>query len=460
MSFFEINSSGNNQITLNVYKINKEGENKNTPYYSRIFKADETDEIRLYGLSGNDVFKINGNTGINIRIIGGDKNDSIINNSNRKVHVYDDEKNNYIKGSNIRLHLSDSTDHTFNYDTYIPDKKGISPLLGYSREDRIFVGLGYKALTHKWRKLPFASKHAAGIRYSITQKAISVFYKGLIPSFIGKSDLILNADYDAIRWLNFYGIGNETLLTTLDKTFNRTQSKQILGDIGLQRKFGRNVLTALGFFENIEFINDADRFLAKNFAPTQPKIFETNNYAGGRLNYKFFHFNDPVVPTAGFSFSGDASHYQNLTINNKNFQKYKGAAQVYIPLISKFSIGIRATAETVNGNPQFYHLPNIGGASNLRGFRRERFYGKTAFSNSNDLRFITNLRSYIMNGKIGFNVFYDQGRVWQPTENSDTWHTDYGAGFLLAPFNKLFANITYGISKETRLLQVRIIKPF
>ena len=50
------------------------------------------------------------------------------------------------------------------------------------------------------------------------------------------------------------------------------------------------MLTASGFFENIEIINDTDRFIAKNIAPTQPKIFETNSYAGGRLNYKFVHF--------------------------------------------------------------------------------------------------------------------------------------------------------------------------
>ena len=65
-----------------------------------------------------------------------------------------------------------------------------------------------------------------------------------------------------------------------------------------------------------------------------------------------------------------------------------------------------------------------------------------------------------MNGKIGLNVFYDQGRVWNPNENSETWHTDYGAGLLLAPFNKLFANITYGISKEAKMINVRVYKSF
>ena len=56
--------------------------------------------------------------------------------------------------------------------------------------------------------------------------------------------------------------------------------------------------------------------------------------------------------------------------------------------------------------------------------------------------------------------FYDQGRVWQPLETSDTWHTDYGAGFLLAPFNGILANLAYGISKEKKMVQLRLIKSF
>lgn len=460
--YFEVTRLNDNETAVNLYRINKEGEKKDDPFYSRIFKTDETKEIRLYGLSGHDIYRVNGNvnSGIKIRIIGGDEKDSVINNSNIKIHVYDDAKNDFIKSSKTRLHLSDSTDHTFNYDTYIRDKKGIRPLAFYTNEDRFYVGIGYRAIHHKWRKLPFAYKQDVGVKYSISQKAFSAFYQGLFPALIGKWDLVLNADYDAIRWINFYGIGNETLLTTKDINFNRVQTKEISGSIGVQRKFGRNTINVSGFFQSVKIINDKDRFVAKNIAPTQPDIFKINNYAGAQLNYKFVHFNDSIVPTAGFSFIGNASHYQNLTQSNQAFQKYSGIVQIYIPLISKFSIAIRSAGGTVTGNPLFYQLPHIGGADDLRGYRRERFWGKTTFSNSNELRFITNLRSYVLNGKIGLVVFYDQGRVWQPLENSDTWHTDYGAGLLLAPFNKILANIAYGISKEKKMVQLRLIKSF
>lgn len=457
---FEVNRLSDNETAVNLYKINKEGERNNNPFYSRVFKTGETKEIRLYGLSGNDIYRINGkvNSGINIRIIGGDERDSIVNNSNEKIHVYDDTKNNFT-GSNIKKHLSDSTDHTFNYDTYQYDKKGIKPLLGYTNEDPFFVGLGYSAIHYKWRKFPFAYKQSFGVKYSISQKAFSVFYQGIFPGAIGKWDLLLNANYDAVHWINFYGIGNETHLTTKDIKYNRIRMREITGSIGLERKLGKSTVDISGFFQNVKVINDTARFVNKNIAPSQPTIFNSNNYAGARLNYKLALLNDSIVPTSGFYFSANASHYQNLTQTN-SFQKYSGVAQVYIPLISKFSLAIRGSGGTVTGNPMFYQLLNIGGADDLRGYRRERFWGKTVFANSNELRFITNLRSYAMNGKIGLVVFYDEGRVWQPLETSDTWHTDYGAGLLLAPFNKLLANVAYGISKEKKMIQLRIIKSF
>ena len=455
---FEIDRS-DNETVINLYKINKEGETKDHPFYSRVFKNDETKEIRLYGLSGNDIYHVNGkaNSGIKIRIIGGDKTDSIINNSNIKVHAYDD-KNNFTS-SKIKLHLSDSTDHTFNYDTYKPDRKGIKPILGYTNEDPFFVGIGYSATHFKWRKFPYAYKQDIGVKYSLSQKALSVFYQGIFPGAIGKWDLLLNADYDAIRWINFYGFGNETKLTTKEVKFNRTQTKEYTGQLGLQRKFGKNTFTISGFYQSVRIISDTGRFVIKNIAPIQLNIFMTNNYAGGQIDYKYVHFNDSIVPTAGFSFIANAGYYQNLT-QSSSFQKYSGIVQIYIPLISKFSLAVRAAGGTVTGNPLFYELPHIGGSDDLRGYRRERFFGKTVFSNSNELRFITNLRSYVMNGKIGFSVFYDEGRVWQPSETSNTWHTDYGAGFYLSPFNGLLANLAYGISKEKKMVQLRLIKSF
>ncbi len=42
---------------------------------------------------------------------------------------------------------------------------------------------------------------------------------------------------------------------------------------------------------------------------------------------------------------------------------------------------------------------------------------------------------------------------------SNVWHSGYGAGILLAPFNKVLADVTYGISKDENLIQLRLTLP-
>ena len=51
--------------------------------YERTFKTNETKEVQLFGFGGDDEFEINGNVkkSIKVRIIGGEGDDQIIDNS-------------------------------------------------------------------------------------------------------------------------------------------------------------------------------------------------------------------------------------------------------------------------------------------------------------------------------------------------------------------------------------------
>lgn len=125
-------------------------------------------------------------------------------------------------------------------------------------------------------------------------------------------------------------------------------------------------------------------------------------------------------------------------------------------MFSKFSIASNNGITSVSGTPEFYQYASVGGGQNLRGYRRDRFWGQTAFFNSNELRWITNFKTYLMNGRIGLIGFVDDGRVWMAEEKSDKWHIGYGGGFLLAPFNLFSGSVTYGMSEEGGLIHIRI----
>ncbi len=455
--YFDVNRLNDSATSVNVYNITKEGIKENVPYYSRTFLANETKEIRLFGLSGNDVYTTEGdaNNKIKIRIIGGYDKDSIITNTAR-TYVYDGQDDYVSHTEKIRRFISgDSAIHKYEYKDYVNDKNGIKQTFFYSDADRFYVGLGYDWQHFHWRKNPFVFKQDVSVHYSISQKAFSYTYSAIFPNTIGKWNLSLLANYDAIRWTNFYGLGNNSILTTKNKNYNRMRTREAIGIIGLNKKFGNSFFEINGFYQSVKIVNDNERYVSKNIAPFDPEIFSTKNFAGGAAKYTFSKLNDPIIPTFGITFGANVSYTQNVQLTSQSFWKYGGKLQLYVPLFSKFSLAIWNGIETVDGNPEFYQYPEIGGGQDLRGFIKQRFYGKTAFYNSNELRFISKVRTYIFNGKAGLLAFVDDGRVWMPGEESNTLHVGYGGGIVLAPFNKIFADITYGFSGEDHLLQFR-----
>src|SRR5437764_11964639 len=76
--YFEVNRMEGGATQVKVFKINKQKEIGSTPIFSKTFVKGETKEVRLFGLHGNDVFKISGdfNGGIKVRVIGGPERDS------------------------------------------------------------------------------------------------------------------------------------------------------------------------------------------------------------------------------------------------------------------------------------------------------------------------------------------------------------------------------------------------
>jgi hemolysin activation/secretion protein len=170
---------------------------------------------------------------------------------------------------------------------------------------------------------------------------------------------------------------------------------------------------------------------------------------------------DSVLPVKGITVRANGMYVKNIT-EPDFFQQYDARIQSYLPLTKKFSLMLRAGGATIVGPASILNnaLPIqhavIGGPDNLRGYAFDRFWGRTSFYNNNEIRFITNLRSYILNAKIGVFGFFDDGRVWISNESSNTMHTSYGGGILLSPFHFLSCTLTYGISSESKLVQFKI----
>ncbi len=461
--YFEIGSGDSGSVKVSVYPTNRHFPK---PVYERSFKPSETNEIRIFGVGGEDVYKINiPSSPIVVRIIGGPQHDSITQ-TGKRVHIYDNSDNTFSLGAASRHLSNDSAIHLYKYGTYEKNTKGIAPSGGYSYADRIYVGLKYSFKHYRWRREPFATKQSIGINYSIQQHAISANYAALYPNVLGRWGLFIDANFDAVRWTNFFGIGNETTtIITKRNGYHRTLSREWLANTGLRLESGKNIFEFAVFYQQVKIKKDTGSYVAKTFLGSYEDQLAPNDYGGAWLSYKYASVNDAIVPTKGFTAFLKAVFDQNFT-QEEFFQHYTARLQGWLPLSKKFSLSITAGGSAVNGgesllnSARIYEHAVIGGTKTLRGYRMERFWGKTAFYNNNELRFITNLRTHLLNAKFGLIAFFDDGRVWVPGENSNTIHTSYGGGILLAPFGKISVTVTYGISDETKNVQFRVNKLF
>ncbi len=465
--YFEVKRINPSQTVMKVFGIDSFGQKMAAPFYSRTFNTSETKEVRIYGIDGNDVYAINGTANkMRVQIIGGPSRDSITEtDGTKRNHVYDDEEN-ILQTKYARLHIkNDSSIHAYEYDSYNYNSSGFAPSIFFNNQDRLYVGFGYGFKKYGWRRKPYATKQLIDVHYSLSQNAFSSSYTALYPQLFAKWNLAFSANYDAIRWTNFYGLGNETSSETADKNFYRIRTREWLAKAGINKNFGKSNFSINAFFQSVKILNDTDRFVVKIFVPFDTDALENNNYAGAQFAYTYLNVDDSIVPLKGISFSGEANYISNLS-HGEFFQKYSGKLQLYIPLFDKFSMAIRNGGAAIIGDgaitnsAEFYEHAILGGPENMRGFRRERFWGKTAFFNSNELRYITNVRTHFLNAKAGLLVFFDDGKVWIPNENSTTLHTAYGCGIMFAPFNLFSGTITYGRSGESSLIQFRINKLF
>lgn len=129
-----------------------------------------------------------------------------------------------------------------------------------------------------------------------------------------------------------------------------------------------------------------------------------------------------------------------------------------MPLVSKFSLSVLGGATTLSGNPEFFQYNTVGNTQTIRGHRRDRYYGNSTLYNQNELRWITNVRSRLFNGKVGLYGLYDIGRAYLDGESSNKWHSSYGGGFILSPFNMLSANFSYAISEDDQRFHIGLIR--
>jgi Omp85 superfamily domain/Calcineurin-like phosphoesterase len=464
MELFKVERKENGNTDVDVFKISKKGKIEQK-IYSREFIQGETREIRLFGLDGDDRFEIKGKAknGIKLRVIGGEgqdlfRDESRIRGPSKNTIIYDTRKGNEIDfGREARNRTSRIPGvnfynrKAFKYNVTLP-----LAVAAYNIDDGIFAGGGVLITTHGFRKEPFKNKHLVFGLGAVKTGAFDFKYDGTFNNFYRSLDFLLGVNLEGPNYTrNFFGVGNES---EYDRerpiSYYYVRYENFIGSALLQRRFGESFSLNVGIlYENIEVSKTEGRFITDSAGTSgNNSIFDRKQFAGLKLGLNIDTRNSRFFPTRGIYFFLNGKSMQPVDDQSFQYNKIEGAFSFYLSFRAPKTITLsnRTGGGWTDGDIEFYQAQTLGGTgkeANIRGYRRTRFYGQTSFYNNTDMRItLFGFKTYLFPANVGLVGFYDIGRVWVQEEDSDIWHTGYGAGLWMTPFESITLefDVAYG----------------
>lgn len=471
---FYITRGDEGSVLVQVFKLTNGGEQSHK-MYERKFDPEVTKEIRLYGFGGNDKFVVQGNgEKIKLRIIGGSGNDTFESSggSNRRVNmVYDlRTEDNKITGNNFHNKMSkDSAVNSYNRLYYKYNQ--VIPFLSvsYNSDDGLFLGASLKIVRQGFRKAPYKTMHSFAVNHALATNAYNFKWSSDFMGVFGrKGDLLVDADIKAPNnTINFFGYGNETVFTKAKPGKIRYYRARFqLGDISLlfRERFSEAISLSAGplfEFYSLDSAQNKGRFiLATSLNGLDPStVFANQSFIGGKMVFGVDTRNNPALATKGINWQTTLKVLSGINDISKNVTRLNSDLAFYIPLgrNAGSSLALRFGGGHTFDGLEFFQAQFLGGTENLRGYRNYRFAGQTMAFNNVELRLkVSDFRTYLFPGSLGFLFFHDIGRVWIEDDSSTQWHSGYGAGFWISPLRRLVITASYTASKEDKLPLVTV----
>ncbi len=470
--YFAVTRQADDRTRVTVSPLGPDGR-PGPPLYQRTFLAAETQEVRLFGQGGADVFVLGGYSqrGPVVRVVGGAGRDSLVDRSRvrrrgRQTKVYDVPGGIAVaRGPETAPHLS-RRPAVNQYSRTAFQYSYLAPLYpwSYNIDDGVFIGLGVMLKQPGFRKVPWASTQSLTGNVALATGAFNFRYEGLFTHVVGGFDLRLEANLQAPNYVrNFYGLGNDTGRDPArGRRYYRVRFQNLAAAALLQRALGTHVRVFGGaVYQRVTVEKDAERVLSQ--LPDErlhpATLFAAKQYAGARVGV------DVVSPDARAPFPQGIAWQTELTA----LRPLNAAARPLTQLTSELALyrsfrfpvhltlALRVGGAANFGDYEFFQAAALGGLSNLRGYRRTRFAGTQSAYNNLEARLqLGRFTTYVIPATFGVLGFHDVGRVWVPGESSGTWHRGYGGGLWLAPTPQVVLTAMYGFSKEDHLPLVRL----
>ncbi|RNC82994.1 MAG: hypothetical protein ED557_09735 [Balneola sp.] len=460
-----------NRTRVQVFKLSGKG-NLREKYFDRVFQKSETKELRLYGLGGDDefIFKGERRSGIKLLVSGGPGEDLYRDESPNQVvskslpGIFETRNgNSYDVSRKAHRHLAKNPiDNYYDYERdFIWNRYFPGYFFNYNNDEGLFIGGGPKALRNGFRKFP-AVTHYLRFNFAPTSGAANLLYSGVWYERVGVWDLELESAFLFPKsFRNFFGLGNETELQDREQNFYRARLTRYTFSPSLTTNINQTLSVTVG---NTFSITQVDDNRDEDNVVSLPELGFTNKtFKDQWYNTSFIHasvtdIDTPLNPTQGYKLNLSAD--LNLGIHNspQSFTRLTSELRMYFPISfsPQLTLAHRSGGAHNIGSFPFYEANGIGGTTSVRGFRGNRFSGRSSMYNNTELRFeLFDFYQYLLGGKVGILAFFDNGRVWADNESSGKWHQGYGGGVWFNVFDAFVLNSSLGQSVEGSYFEIR-----
>ncbi len=428
--------------------------------FERTYHKDVTKDIWIHGLDDEDTFKIvgDGDHYIPLKILGGENNDVYDFENTRGAKVYDyKSKKNTFSNPGIRKWLVDSYDiNNYNDASRKLNAFTTLPSIGFNPDTGFSAGLSGTYTTYGLANNPFSTEQTMTVKYYTATSGFEIKYSGEFAHIFYNWNFGLDARYTGPNYaINYFGTGNETFYDedAVDLDFNRVRINQWSVAPSLKYRKERVQVSLGPILESLDVELDANSVTGEQFIASNP-VFDKQIYAGAEASFQYKNKSGEIAfIRRGFQFDVTAGYKRNIDEYNNEFTYIKPTLSIDYPLhYSGAAVLATKIGAHMNfgDNYEFYHAATLGGNNDLRGFRNERFNGKTAFYQSTDLRVgVAQFRTNFIPVRLGFSAGFDYGRVWVDNDTSQQWQNSYGGSVFINGFKALTANIGYYVSEES-----------
>ncbi len=431
-------------------KITSEGEE----LFSNSYTSEETDEIWIYGLNGNDTFNVKGEGSdlIELKVLGGEDEDTYDFENTKKVKLYDyKSRKSNITNPKSKKWLVDSYEiNKFQYQKRKHVINRLMPVVDYISDLGFTIGVKDVYTTYGLSLNPFTTQYTLAANYFFASNGFKVSSSAEFANIFYNWNLRLEGSYASPNYtINYFGSGNESDYDFGDspRSYNRIKVREWqAGPALVWRKETGASFYFKPLLESLRVHYDPNDYMGENFS-TQNAIFDSQLYAGTEANFHYLNKNNPSYPSLGSEFNLTAGYKQNIDTHDNQFSYVEPYFSFDYPLIPS---GFAVIATKVGGkaifgeNYEFYHAATLGGNRSLRGYRNHRFNGRRSFYHSTDLRSAVGLiKTKFIPLIVGVSAGFDYGRVWTDDGSSKRWHNDYGGGVWINGFYALTANLGY-----------------